>query len=246
MIMLLISITILIGSVVAVMVFSTRYWVKSISKTHFITTELSPEFREQFAHELAECSLPCKRFIGETTISTITGLDNRPIIPAEGQLLINEERCKYFSSKVFSAGLEYEQAHITYHYYLSTVFVSLGIIALSFPLVHYINVALKIFITTYRIPIVTGIAQFLAPIFNFFDTWVIAQVPVTMALMAWSEYIVAHMIVKYLVNYGTFSEWLLEYLKYQESYVSPGINQTFNISSNRKYLEQLLEQQKSE
>lgn len=242
MISILVTVVVLVGIQIFVMFVSSRYWLKSVAEREFITAELSLAFRQHFEAELACCSVPYKRFVEASDKNSIR-IDNRPIMHAAGELMINEELCWHLSPKSFLAGLEYEQAHIQRKYYLTTFIISAFILALGIPFLHLLNLAIKGFIVAYKIPVITGITQFIGWHINFFDTWTIGRIGCLYGFMAWSEFIVAHSIVKHLVYHGKFSVGLLEYLVYQESYVSPVTNQEFNITSNRKYLEKLLKRQ---
>lgn len=237
MIMLIMTIILMAATFVAISVFTARYCFKFLARRYYNVGELSDEFRAKFASQLAQCSLPCKRFISSKFSQTLQGFDNRPIIYAAGEIYINEDICKHFSPEGFAAGLAYEQAHYDSGFYMYSELIMFIIFAGCIPAFAVLNGILQS-LAAYHPWIIISM---LAYVINLLHVWPLLQFIPVLGCVIFLEFALGASVVNFYANKGYDLKSLLRYLKYVESYVSVGVNQTFNITSNRKRCEKLLE-----
>lgn len=246
MIMFAIYILALVAMVVFTIIWNSRYCFKSSSQRWFTTAQLSPEFRAQFAQQLALCDIPCKKIIQSAPSRILGGSDNRPIISAAGELLIDEERCATLAPDVFAAGLEYELAQVQSNFcWYSMVLAVISIISFG-PLVHGLNIVVQNFLTTHTTGFLPALMYLPAVLIRFIDTWLLVQLFIIFGLNALLEVVMTQWSVHAIFNSGEYSGSLIDYFAYQETYITAGLDQTFLISRMRKYLEKLQRNETSE
>lgn len=218
--------------------FYARYCFKVAARKFYTTDELSPEFRTRFDAQLAQCGLPCKRFISSQVCQMWEGEDNRPVIYAAGELYINEERCRNLSHEEFLAGLLYEQAHHDTGFYRYSELV-MGIIFIGcLPLVALLNGVLQWWIVNgHPWQVVYGFAY----IVNVLHSWPLLQFIPLLAGTILLEFALGESVVNFYAAQSYDLNALRSYLQYVENTVSMGLNNTFNASSNRKRCEKILE-----
>lgn len=238
MIMLIITIILMASFFFATSTFNGRYCFGFLAHRFYTTGELSDEFRAQFASQLAQCSLPCKRFLSSKVSRFFQSPDNRPIIYAAGEIYINEDICKSFSPEGFAAGLAYEQAHHDCGFYMYSVLIMFIIFAGCMPLVAILNVILQSLVTCDH---PWMIISWLAYGVNLLYVWPLLQFIIILGCIILLEFALGASVVSFYANSGHDLKSLLRYLKYVESYVTVVLNQTFNVTSNRKHCEKLLE-----
>jgi len=238
MIMLLITIVLMAVSFGWLSLFYARYCFKVAAHRFYTTGELSDEFRTKFASQLAQCGLPCKRFISSQVCQMWQGEDDRPVIYAAGELYINEDRCKNLSHEEFVAGLRYEQAHHDTGFYRYSELIMCIIFIGCLPLVALLNDILQSWV-------VHGhpwqVIFWLAYLVNLLHVWPLLQFIPLLAGTIVLEFALGASVVDFYAARGYDLKALLSYLHYVENTVAVGLNNTFNISSNRKRCEKLLE-----
>ena len=239
MIMLIITIVLIVAAFIGTSAFSARYCFGFLAHRFYTTSELSDEFRAQFSLQLAQCSLPCKRFMSSKTSTMWQGPDNRPIIYAAGEMYINEDICKPFSPEGFAAGLAYEQAHHDAGFYMYSELIMFIIFAGCMPLVAILNGILQPLVAYGQQP--WAIVSVIAYGVNLLYVWPLLQLGIVLGGAIFLEFALGASVVNFYAASGYDLKSLLRYLKYVEGTVTVGLNQTFNISSNRKRCEKLLE-----
>jgi hypothetical protein len=217
--------------------FNARYCFRFFARKFYTVAELSDEFSTQFSFQLVKCSLPCKRLVSSEISQLLGGPDNRPIIYAAGEMYINEDICKHFSSKKFAAGLAYEQSHYDSGFYMYSQLIMLIIVVGCMPMVAFLNDILQQLIARDHSWIIVSL---LAYGVNLLHRWPLLQVIILVRGIILLEFVLGRLVVNFYVNSGYDLKSLLEYLQYVEGYVTPGLNTTFNVSSNRRYCEKLL------
>lgn len=237
MIMLIITIILMVSAFVATSLVTARYCFGFLAHRFYTIGELSGEFRTQFALQLNNCSLPCKRFISSKVSEIWEGPDNRPIIYAAGEIYINEDICKHFSPDEFAAGLAYEQAHYDSGFYIYSELLMFIIFAGCIPTIAILNGVLQSLVVYYP----WKLLSILAYIINLLYIWPLLQFILIIFGVLFLEFILGESVVNFYANSGYDLKSLFRYLKYVESYVTIGLNKTFNITSNRKRCEKLLE-----
>ena len=236
--MLIITIIMMASFFVFTSVFTARYCFGFLARRFYTVGELSAEFRAQFASQLAQCPLPCKRFISSKISEIWKGPDNRPIIYAAGEIYINEDFCKHFSPEVFAAGLAYEQAHHDSGFYIYAELMMFILFVGCVPLITILNSTLQSMVATdHPWMIVSAIAY----IVNLLYVWPLLQFIILIGCAILLEYALGESVVNFYAARGYDLKGLLRYLKYVESHVTIGVNRAFNITSNRKHCEKLLE-----
>lgn len=240
MIMLLITIVLMAVSFGWLSLFYARYCFKIAARKFYTTTELSSEFRTQFDAQLAQCGLPCKRFVSSQVVQMWQGEDDRPVIYAAGELYINEDRCKNLSHEEFVAGLLYEQAHHDTAFYIYSEIIMAIIFIGCMPLVALLNGILQSWVVHgHPWQVVFGLAY----VVNLLQTWPLLQFIPLLAGTILLEFALGESVVNFYAGKGYNLKALCSYLQYVENTVAAGLNSTFNVSSNRKRCEKLLEEE---
>lgn len=238
MFMLLVTMILMAGSLAVISAFSARYCFQFLAHRFYTMGELSDEFRSTFAAQLAESSLPCKRLISSKICQSWQGQDNRPIIYAAGELYINEDVCRSFSPEGFTAGLKYEQAHHDSGFYMYSELIMCIIFIGCLPSIAILNSVLQSVVTHTQpwLPI-----SVLAYGINVLHMWPLLQFIIIIGCTLLLELALGASVVNFYASKGYDLKSLLRYLHYVESYITPGLNRTFNVSANRKRCEKLLE-----
>lgn len=239
MIILSITIILLVGFFIFTSSMTAHYCFKALAHRLYTVGELTPEFKQHFSKELATCPLPCKRLISSSISFFFQGTDTRPIIYAAGEIYINEEICKPFSPEGFAAGLAYEVAHYETGFYIYSEVVMFILFAGCLPFFYWLNGLLQALISQgYQIMPLSAVAW----VINVLCALPLLQFFIVTGGMICIELWFGSSVVNYYAAYGHDLKGLLRYLRYVESYITPALNQSFNITNNRKRCEKLLEE----
>lgn len=239
MIMLISTIILMLITFIFTTGFNARYCFQFLARRFYTADELSHEFSTMFASQLRNCTLPIKRLISSKNMGIWQGPDTRPIIYAAGAIYINEEMCKQLSLEMFGAGLAYEQAHHDSGFYMYSEAALCAIFIGCMPLVtilHNISQALLLSNTS-------GLIAAFAYVINIFQEWSLLQFIIIWLSMILVEFALGKSVVNFYARQGYDLPNLLLYLRFMENYITPGLNQTFNISSNRSEVNKLLMQE---